>query len=251
MTAFLWLLALILAVPHSARLSTWTVAAVDPATGDVGVAGASCVPGMHIDAVAALVPGKGVAAVQAFWDLENRNKVYELLRAGIPADEILRRVTDRTFDRGIEDRQYGVITIGNGPAKVAAFTGKETMAWAGSQHDSALSVTVQGNILVGPEVVANALQSFKSERVLSDRLMRALEAGSAAGGDLRCNNNRVRQTASTAFILVARSGDPPYAAKDLGITDQGTSRAPWLAISVREPAFGRNPVVELRKRYDE
>src|SRR5690242_14018504 len=62
-------------------LNTWTIVAADPASGDVGVAGASCVP-MPIDAIAALVPGKGAAATQAFFDLGNRNEVYELLGAG-------------------------------------------------------------------------------------------------------------------------------------------------------------------------
>src|SRR5438552_992544 len=52
------------------HLSTWSIVAVDPKTGDVGVAGASCVPQTHVDAIAALVPGKGAAAIQAFWDLE-------------------------------------------------------------------------------------------------------------------------------------------------------------------------------------
>jgi hypothetical protein len=86
---------------------------------------------------------------------------------------------------------------------------------------------------------------------LWDRLMRGLEAGSAAGGDARCNNGRVKQTAATAFILVARGSDPPYASKDLEVTDQGTSNAPWLAISVAEKQYGPNPIVELRRRYDE
>ena len=57
------------------------------------------------------------------------------------------------------------------------------------------------------------------------------------------------QTAATAFILVARGGDQPYAAS-MGITDMGTPNAPWLAISVIEPKFGSNPIIELRKRYD-
>jgi Uncharacterized conserved protein len=241
--------------PRSTKLSTWTLVAVDAKTGDVGVAGASCVPDMHVDAVAALVPGKGAAAVQAFFDLQNRDRVFELLRAGQPADEIIRQVTDSKYDKGFSDRQYGVVTISQGVSKISAFTGKENLDWAGSQQDSLRAVTVQGNILVGPTVVAEALKGFQSERnganQLWDRLMRGLEAGSAAGGDARCNNARIKQTAATAFILVARGGDQPYASKDLGETDQGTNKAPWLAISVFEKQYGPNPIVELRRRYDE
>jgi hypothetical protein len=58
------------------------------------------------------------------------------------------------------------------------------------------------------------------------------------------------QTAATAFILVARGGDQPYAARNLGITDMGTLNAPWLAISVVKAMFGSNPLIELRERYD-
>jgi uncharacterized Ntn-hydrolase superfamily protein len=230
-------------------LSTWSIVAADPSTGDVGVAGASCVA-MNADGIAALVPGKGAGVAQALLDLENRNKVFEFLKSGDVADDVVRKVTDRSYDNGVDDRQYGVVTIGQGGVRVAAFTGKETMAWAGSQQDLMNAVTVQGNILEGPDVVGRAMDAFKAGKNLSDRLMSALEAGSSAGGDVRCNNGRTRQTASAAFILVARGGDPPYVARDFGVTDQATRKAPWLAISVVEPQFGPNPVVELRKKYD-
>jgi uncharacterized Ntn-hydrolase superfamily protein len=236
---------------YPTALSTWTIAGVDLKTGDVGVAGATCLPNQHADAIAALVPGKGVAAVQAFWDLDNRNWVYELLRAGEPATEIVRRITDRKYDNGVEDRQYGIVTMKNGAVQIAAFTGKEAIDWAGSQQDKASGVTVQGNILASPLVVASAMRAFQQDGSLEDRLMRALEAGSAAGGDVRCNSGHVMQTAASAFILVAHGPDQPYAAADLGVTDQGTSKAPWLDISVIETQFGPNPVKELRRRFDD
>jgi len=254
--SFVSCLILLSIVAGPVKLSTWTIVAADPVTGAVGVAGASCVPSTPADAVAVLVPGKGAAVAQATWDLVNRNKVYELLRLGQPAEGIIRQVTDRAFDDGVEDRQYGVVTILKGTVKVAAFTGKDTSTWAGSQSDLSRAVTVQGNILAGPSVVADALRAFKSDdsvrgNTLQDRLMRALEAGSRAGGDIRCNNARVKQTAATAFILVARGGDAPYAALDFGVTDQGTKKAPWLAISVAEAQFGPNPVIKLRAKYDD
>src|SRR4029450_11023752 len=154
------------------------------------------------------VPGKGAAAVQAFYDLQNRNRVFELLRAGQPADEIIKQVSDSNYDKGFGDGEYGIVTISQSVAKVSAFTGKENLDWAGSQQDLSRAVTVQGNILVGPSVGAEALNAFQADRnganQLWDRLMRGLEAGSAAGGDARCNNARVKQTAATTFILVAR-----------------------------------------------
>jgi uncharacterized Ntn-hydrolase superfamily protein len=240
---------------QSLQTNTWTIVAVDATTGDVGVAGASCVPNVHADALAALVPGKGAAATQALFTLENRNRVFQLLQTGISADAIIRQVSDPKADSGVEDRQYGVVTISNGSVNAKAFTGSNNPEWSGTQQDIGMSVTIQGNTLVSEAVVSNALQAFKSDsnldhNTLPDRLMRALEAGSAAGGDSRCNNDQVEQTAATAFILVARGIDGPYATRSIGITDMGTTDAPWLAISATESQFGPNPLIELRKLYD-
>ena len=241
---------------QSGQMNTWSIVALDPETGDVGVAAASCVPNSHADAIAALVPGVGVAATQAQWNLANRNKVFELLQAGLPADDIISQVSDPEFDSSIGTRQYGVVTLHDGVANTAAFTGDNNLDWAGQQSDVDLAVTVQGNLLVSEAVVSDALLAFSSVddqgyNTLPDRLMRALEAGSAAGGDARCNNDQVTQTAATAVILVARGTDEPYAAEDIAHTDAGTAKAPWLALSVAGAQFGANPLIELRQQYDE
>ena len=216
----------------------------------MGVAGASCVDAF-VDAIAVLVPGRGAGVAQALWDHDNRDKVFELLLAGLPADAILRQMTDKAYDSGVQDRQYGIVTIKDGKALAQGFTGTDAFNWAGSRQDPSRAVTVQGNILEGPDVVGNALKAFQAESNLPEALMRGLEAGSAAGGDQRCNNSRTRQTASAAFILVAHGGDAPYAAKDIGVSDEGKPGAPWLALSLRQPRFGANPVQALRKKFDE
>jgi uncharacterized Ntn-hydrolase superfamily protein len=118
-----------------------------------------------------------------------------------------------------------------------------------------MGVSVQGNTLASHLVVENALAAFQWDdptgfNQLSDRLIRAVEAGSAAGGDVRCNNATTRQTAATAMILVARGTDQPYAAEKIGMSDQGTPTAPWLAISVTDAKGGDNPLLELRRQYD-
>jgi len=240
---------------QSFRTNTWSIVAADPVSGDVGVAMASCVPDTHGDAVGALAPGKGVAAIQAVWDLDNRNQIFDMLQAGDSANIIIDRMSDAQYDAGVNDRQYGIVTLHDGEVDIAAFSGASIPAWSGSQQDTALGVTVQGNTLVSEEVVADAMTAFKTGEpgfnTLPDRLMRALEAGSAAGGDSRCNNEQVTQTAATAFILVARGGDEPYATENIGSTDAGTPAAPWLALSVAESKFGPNPIIELRRQYDE
>ena len=247
-------------------MTTWSVVAADPATGDVGIAMASCVPETFGDGVGALVPGHGVAAVQAAWDLTNRNVVYDALREELDAGAVIRRVTRELPDSGLDRRQYGVVTLdGEGGAEVAGFTGEailaraddeENPAWAGVMADAQMAVSAQGNTLVSHEVVADALAAFQrrdaaGRNLLPDRLLRGLEAGAIAGGDVRCNTDAFIQTAATAVILVARGGDPPYATRDIGVSDQGTGEAPWLALSVTDSVGGANPLVELRARYDD
>ncbi len=244
-------------------MNTWSVVGVDPATGDVGVAMASCVANTLADALAALVPGKGAAATQAGFDVNNRNRVFAALKEGASAEEVIRRAADSTVDKNLNGRQYGVVTMSGGKVMTAGFTGRPMLAgdtaggraWAGVKGNSARGVSVQGNTLVSEAVVGNALAAFVWDdptgfNKLSDRLMRAVEAGSHAGGDIRCNNDSTRQTAATAMILVARGTDAPYATEKIGMSDQGTPNAPWLAISTTVAKGGDNPLLDLRRRYD-
>ena len=245
-------------------MTTWSVVAVDPSSGDVGVAMASCVPNTFADALASLVPGKGAAATQAAFDVGNRNIVFAAIKEGASASDVVRRVADGTIDARLGNRQYGVVTMHDGRAETAGFTGKPMLdgataadgrRWAGIRSDAARGVSVQGNTLVSEAVVGNALAAFvwndpAGFNKLSDRLIRALEAGSVAGGDVRCISDSSRQTAATAMIVVARGNDAPYATEKIGMSDQGTSRAPWLAISVTNALGGDNPLLELRRRYD-
>ena len=237
----------------SLDMTTWSIAALDPRTGDVGVSMASCVPNTFGDAVGALVPGHGVVATQAAWNLENRNRAFEALREGLGAQAIIDRVVEA--DTSTARRQYGAVTMKDGVVEIAGYTGEGTSDWAGIRSDLGMAVTAQGNTLVGEAVVADALEAFVRDdpagrNTLADRLMRALEAGSTAGGDIRCNRDGITSTAATAMILVARGGDPPYAARDIDITDEGTEAAPWLAISHHAPREGPNPIPEVRRRFD-
>ena len=250
--------------PDKLELTTWSIAAVDPETGDVGVAVASCVP-THGDAVAALVPGKGAAATQAGFDVDNRNRVFEAIQEGLTAEEVILRVTDPDWHDELERRQYGVVTMHDGLVHVAGYTTplrQGTMTaddgstrYAGVMADASHGVSAQGNTLESSEVVSRPLHAFRWDdpagfNMLSDRLMRALEAGSIAGGDVRCNTETVRQTAAYAVILVARGGDEPYATESIGMTDAGTANAPWLALSVSTERLAANPLIELRRQYD-
>lgn len=250
--------------PTEMDMTTWSIVGVDPETGDVGVAVSSCVTRFG-DAVAALVPGKGAAATQAGFNIDNRNRVFEAIKEGLTAEEVIARVTDPQWDTELERRQYGVVTMHDGFVRTAGYTtplrqgmivGEDGARYAGVMADPSRGVSSQGNTLASPEVVRKPLDTYRWEdpagfNTLPDRLMRALEAGSIAGGDVRCNQGNVRQTTSMAAILVARGGEEPYATANIGMTDAGTDNAPWLALSVRTERGAENPLLELRRRYDE
>ena len=250
--------------PTEMEMTTWSVVGVDPKTGDVGVAVASCVQN-YGDAVAALVPGKGAAATQAGFDIKNRNKVFEGIKAGLTAEAVIAQVIDPAWDKETDRRQYGVLTMHNGFVRAAGFTtpvrqgmtvGEDGVGrYAGVMADPSRGVSSQGNTLASSEVVQRPLDAYRWEdpagfNRLSDRLMRAIEAGSIAGGDVRCNQGSVRQTTSMAALLVARGADPPYATENIGMTDAGTDKAPWLNLSVRAERGADNPLLELRRQYD-
>lgn len=251
--------------PKQLDMTTWSVVAVDPVTGDVGVAVASCVQ-RNGDAVAALVPGMGAAATQAGFDVDNRNRVFEAIKEGLTAEEVIARVTDPQWDSALDRRQYGVVTMHDGFVRTAGYTtpvrqgtmtaDDGTVRYAGVMADPSRGVSSQGNTLVSSAVVQDPLDAYRRDdpagfNLLPDRLMRALEAGSIAGGDVRCNEGSVRQTTSMAAILVARGGDEPYATEDIGMTDAGTPDAPWLALSVVTERLAENPLLEMRRQYDE
>lgn len=214
--------------------ATWSIVAVDPATREVGVAGASCF--RRVDVIGRVVPGRGAVAAQALANLAGRDRAAELLAEGARPEEILAALTRRGFDGRLlprhRIRQYGIAALG---APAASYTGGWTIPWRGAAQ--AEGVTVQGNLLRGPEVVRAALAAFEeagASCALGERLLRALEAGGLAGGDRRCS---AEQTALSAFLLVARPED----AED----------APSLRLVVPEqPKDGANPVEQLRHEYD-
>jgi uncharacterized Ntn-hydrolase superfamily protein len=150
-------------------------------------------------AVGAAVPaaraGGGAVATQAYANLAYRSDGLASLARGRSAREALDALIDA--DDGREHRQAGIVDA-NGHA--ATWTGARCHSWAGGVSDT--DVAIQGNILTGPDVVAamhDVWRSSASDDSLSRRLLRALEAGDAAGGD-----RRGRQSA--ALLVVTPDG---------------------------------------------
>src|SRR5262245_38506221 len=194
----------------SLLLATWSIVAVDPKTQEVGAASASCIysRSFTIDQTAELVPGIGAVVAQALANLDARAAIAAAMARGeSPAGALSQATAPGADERlGIDLsrlRQYGVVTLAAGPV---SYTGTWNGSWAGARAGA--GVSVQGNILRGPEVVDEALDAFQagSRACLAERLMRALEAGARAGGDRRC---APELGSLAAFVAVARRRDPP------------------------------------------
>jgi uncharacterized Ntn-hydrolase superfamily protein len=170
---------------------TFSIVAADPAAGDWGVAVASKFP-----CVGAVVPwavaGAGAVATQSWANTSFGPEGLALMGEGLGAGEVLDRLL--AADEGREDRQVGVVDSSGRPA---TFTGTKCMEWAGGATGDGFAV--QGNILAGERVVPEMAGAFAAtDGDLCDRLLAALLAGDAAGGD-----RRGRQSAA---LIVVRAG---------------------------------------------
>jgi uncharacterized Ntn-hydrolase superfamily protein len=174
-------------------VATYSIVACDLAAGQWGVAVQS-----KFLAVGSVVPWAepqvGAVATQAYANPRYGPDGLALLREGLPADEVVKRLTDA--DDGRDHRQLGVVD-GNGGS--ATFTGSECMDWAGGV--AGVGFAAQGNILVGAETVEALARTFTDTEglPLAHRLIDCLAAAQAAGGDRRGQQ-------SAAALVVERGG---------------------------------------------
>ena len=161
-----------------ARPSTFSIVALDSSAGELGIAVAS-----KFLAVGAAVPwariAAGALATQAWANLSYGPGGLALLEEGVPAEEVVRRLTEPDEDR--EHRQLGVV---DRSGNAAAWTGRDCFNWAG--HRTGKGYTCQGNILAGAAVVEAMAETYeRTGGALPERLLAVLESGQAEGGDSR------------------------------------------------------------------
>lgn len=182
---------------------TWSIIARDPASGRVGIVVAT-----RFFAVGAQVPhirtGVGAIASQAFINPFYGPEGLDLLERGASADEVVGRLT--SADEGRHNRQLHVM---DRQGRFAAYTGAACIDWCG--HEMRATFSVAGNMLAGPAVLANTIRAYESETglPLARRLIAAMQAGEAAGGD-----KRGRQSAA----LLIHDGED-YPLYDLRVDD--------------------------------
>jgi hypothetical protein len=209
---------------------------------------------MNVQAV--VVPGKGVAAAQALLDPSGRNQtlILEELKKGTPPANILQLLRRR--DPEMEMRQFGIIDL---EGRSAAFNGsgniKVSTNVQGSIPAEQIVFSIQGNILRGDDVVAEAAKAFRNaEGTITDRVMAAMQAADAHGGDSRCtcetepkpSGRCETRTSLVAYLLAADPWDSPGSSFNDGKYTLYLSVTP----SNIQPYENANPVKTLRRRYD-
>jgi len=195
---------------------TWSIIARDPPTKAFGIAVAT-----RFFAVGSLCPHAmsevGALCTQALVNPTYGPSGLKLLSDGASATEVVRRLTDA--DPGAAHRQLHVM---DRTGRTAAHTGASCVGWCGDIH--AEDYSIAGNMLAGSAVLEATADAYTrhADRPFADRLIRALEAGEAAGGD-----KRGRQSAA---LLIYSTED--YPELDLRVDDHTA------------------PLVELRRLYD-
>jgi uncharacterized Ntn-hydrolase superfamily protein len=173
------------------RLSTFSLVGYDPDAQEWGIAVQS-----KFLAVGAVVPwaraGAGAVATQSLCNTSFGPDGLALMAQGLSAQEALDRVIAR--DEGAASRQVGMV---DAHGRAATFTGEDCYDWAGGL--TGIHYAAQGNILVSAATVEAMARCFEgSQGDLADRLVEALAAGQAAGGD--------RRGQQSAAVLVVRAG---------------------------------------------
>ena len=202
-------------------VATYSIVACDLAAGQWGVAVQS-----KFLAVGSVVPwaepGAGAVATQSYANPRYGPDGLALLREGRSAQETVDELTGADDDRA--QRQVGVVDANGG---AATFTGEGCHDWAGGRTGD--GIAAQGNILVSAATVDALAETFAaSSGSLAERLLAALAAGQAAGGDSRGQQ-------SAALLVVERDGG--YA----GLSD--------TLVDLRVDDHGR-PIEELQRLYE-
>jgi uncharacterized Ntn-hydrolase superfamily protein len=231
--------ALALALPASVRaqepaawgeplnFATFSIAAIDPRTGEAGVAVTTRVPCVG-NGVPWVRAGVGAVATQANTRTEYGSGLLDLMASGATPDAALQRLL--AADSGAAGRQVGVIAM---DGRSATYTGTGTTQWAGGKQGK--NYVTQGNLLVSGATIDAVAASFEASegapRHLADRLIDAIAAGHAAGGDAR------KGRAQSAAVIVA---DPR----------PGRSRRADRVTANINVCEHPEPVAELRRIYN-
>lgn len=251
------LLAVILLAAEAA--ATWSICIINTRTGEMCVASATCVPGSDLMLwTPMMIPDVGVAVCQAASPSEMKVTMHEYMLLGHSPERLKKRVDNKFGNVGA--RQYAIIDM---EGRYLVHTGNTNGRWAGhlTGQIGDMIYTVQGNVLAGEAVITAAEDAIlNTPGDMSQKVMAAMEAAMAMGGDGRCSCDErfpdscgtpppnFSQTATIGYICIARAGDSTGACSAGGGCANGD-----FFLRLNEPNHmqpGTDPVILLRAQYD-
>jgi uncharacterized Ntn-hydrolase superfamily protein len=222
------------------RRGTYSIVARDPQTGEVGVAVQS-----HWFSVGGVVSwaraGVGAVATQSLVEPAYGPRGLDLMAAGAGAQDALRRLVG-------DDPQarYRQVAMVDATGQVAVHTGDGCIREAG--HETGEQFSVQANMMSGPEVWPAMARAFRAaEGPLARRLLAALHAAEAAGGD-------VRGRQSAAVLVAPPTGEPWRRTVDLRVEDHAEPLAEITRLLDLSDAYalaGQGDDLMAQGRHDE
>lgn len=217
---------------------TFSIVAVDPETGQVGTAGASCLDDSDIaggvSIIGDLIPGKGAINTQSYWHPTNQQNARIRMESGDSPEEIMSWLEANDIQGTPLVRQYGAADFDeNGNPRSAAYTGSECFDY--KNHIIGENYAIQGNILLGQEILDSMQTRFLAENgSLAEKLMAALQGANVPGADTRCASQFT--SSESSFIKVAQIDDDPDSL--------------YLDIVVGSTPFGSEPIDALQDLFD-
>jgi uncharacterized Ntn-hydrolase superfamily protein len=207
----IWALGLLLlSAPELIAQDTFSIVAIDSITGEIGSAGASCVGSSSsyphgAQILSDVIPGIGAIHTQASWHATNQQRAHNWMMQGLSPQEIIDLLVANDVGNNPTIRQYGIVDYNSGHPRSAAYTGVNCMNY--KNHTAHLNYSVQGNILMGQQILDSMESRFlNTPGSLADRLMAALQGAKVIGADTRCG---IHNTSSqSSFLRVARMNNP-------------------------------------------
>jgi uncharacterized Ntn-hydrolase superfamily protein len=208
MKRFYLLLLCVVSFSYLTSQDTFSIVAVDPETGEVGSAGATCLDNDDIEGGALIIsdvhPGVGAIHTQSFWRPENQAYARQLMEDGVPPADIIDSLVANDVQNNPGVRQYGIVDLFNGFSRSAAFTGENCLDY--KNHVTGPTYAIQGNILLGQQILDSMEAGFlNTEGNIVCKLMAAMQGANVVGADTRCTSNGT--SSLSAFLRVAKPDD--------------------------------------------
>ncbi len=241
--------------------ATWSIIIIDTVTKEIAVGSATCLTKFDLQAeLPVVMPDVGAACAQSFVDFDavNRMRIHTAILSGMRPGKIIELLAAN--DSIHQRRQYGIATV---DGRAITFTGAQTSEFSDGVvgKSGSLVYTIQGNILTGAPVVEMAEQALlATPGDLPEKLMAAMEAARAMGGDGRCSCHLdpegcgsppispFDKAAHIGFMTVARTGDTDgVCTADLGCANGDY----FLNFNVaNQTESDPDPVFQLRELFD-